>query len=137
MLPQQLRRSLTWDQGAEMAQLPSYGSTPACRSTSVTRRAHGSAAPTRTPTGCCAERRVPSHGQFPIQSEGPGAAHVVRAGRANLRRTGELLDRLLVGWPDTRELRAEMLECEHVGDRLTHDLIHQLYTTPPRPLGMT
>jgi len=56
---------------------------------------------------------------------------------ANLRRTGELLDRLLVGWPDTRELRAEMLECEHVGDRLTHDLIHQLYTTPPRPLLMT
>ena len=33
---------------------PNCGSTPACRCTSATRRAHGSAAPTRTPTGCCA-----------------------------------------------------------------------------------
>ena len=32
----------------------SCGSRPGCRSTSAIRRARGSAAPTRTPTGCCA-----------------------------------------------------------------------------------
>ena len=54
-----------------------------------------------------------------------------RAGE-NLRRTGELLDRLLTDWPDTSELREEILECEHVGDRITHDLIHHLRTARPR-----
>lgn len=54
-----------------------------------------------------------------------------RAG-GNLRHTGELLDRLLIGWPDAQELRGEILDCEHLGDLITHDLIHQLHTAPPR-----
>ena len=54
-LPEQLRRSLTWDQGAEMAYhaqlrvqagLPVYFCDP--------HAAPGSVAATRTPTGCCA-----------------------------------------------------------------------------------
>jgi len=52
-LPEQLRRSLTWDQGAERAHTPSCGSRLAWGSTSATRTARGSAARTRTPTGCC------------------------------------------------------------------------------------
>jgi predicted phosphate transport protein (TIGR00153 family) len=54
-----------------------------------------------------------------------------RAG-GNLRHTSELLDRLLKGWPDGQELRGEILDCEHLGDRITHDLIHQLLTGSPR-----
>lgn len=40
---------------------------------------------------------------------------------ANLRRTGELIDRLLIDWPESQELRGELLDCEHAGDRITHD----------------
>ena len=54
-----------------------------------------------------------------------------RAGR-NVQRTGELLDRLLTEWPESQELRAAILDCEHAGDRITHDLIHTLHTAPPR-----
>jgi IS30 family transposase len=51
-LPDQLRRSLTWDQGAEMPSTPSFGSTRACRSTSVIRTARGNEGRTRTRTAC-------------------------------------------------------------------------------------
>ena len=56
---------------------------------------------------------------------------ISRAGR-NVQRTAELLDRLLADWPESHELRAAILDCEHVGDRITHDLIHAVHTAPPR-----
>jgi IS30 family transposase len=61
-LPEQLRRSLTWDQGAEMAQHAQLQIDTAYRSTSAIRRARGSAARTRTPTGCYANtsRKAPT-----------------------------------------------------------------------------
>ena len=49
-----LRQSLTYDQGKEMARHAELAAQPACGSTSATRTAPGSAAPARTPTGCCA-----------------------------------------------------------------------------------
>src|SRR3954454_24076627 len=55
------------------------------------------------------------------------------AGR-NAVRGAELLERLLEHWPDKgAELRAEILEIEHEGDRITHDIIQRLnhsFVTP-------
>jgi len=52
-LPEVLRASLTWDQGPEMGKWKQV-SIDAATSTSATRTHPGSAAPTRTPTACCA-----------------------------------------------------------------------------------
>ncbi len=53
-LPEQLRRSLTWTRARRWPGTCSSPSTPAWPCTSVTPRARGSGAQTRTPTGCCA-----------------------------------------------------------------------------------
>jgi uncharacterized protein len=52
----------------------------------------------------------------------------------NAVRAAELLERLLEQWPDGgSELRAQIVDCEHDGDRLTHDIIQRLnhsFVTP-------
>src|ERR1700750_865223 len=49
-------------------------------------------------------------------------------------RAAELLERLLEHWPDAGpETLAEIVDCEHVGDRITHDIIQRLnhsFVTP-------
>ncbi len=47
--------------------------------------------------------------------------------------TGKL-DRLMRTWPDEHELRAEVKELEEEGDRITHDILHQLHATKFTPL---
>ena len=61
-LPEQLRRTLTWDQGAEMAQHTQLRVDTGLGSSSATPIVRGSAARTRTPTVCCAStsRRAPT-----------------------------------------------------------------------------
>ncbi|MFC5830668.1 IS30 family transposase [Nonomuraea insulae] len=53
-LPRHLLRSLTWDQGSEMGSHGAFTLETDVPVYSATRPAHGSAAPTRTPTACCA-----------------------------------------------------------------------------------
>jgi uncharacterized protein Yka (UPF0111/DUF47 family) len=45
----------------------------------------------------------------------------------NVTKAAVLLRDLLADWPDRPELAAELVDCEHDGDRLTHDIIHRLH----------
>lgn len=53
-LPASMRRTLTWDRGREIAGHRAITAATQTRSISANPAAPGSAAPTRTPTGCCA-----------------------------------------------------------------------------------
>ena len=44
----------------------------------------------------------------------------------NIVRAADLLERLLRDYPEARELAREILTCEHEGDRITHDIIHEM-----------
>ena len=55
------------------------------------------------------------------------------AGR-NILQAADLLDRLLSGYPESKDLAGEILECEHEGDRITHDIIDRLNHTFVTPI---
>jgi predicted phosphate transport protein (TIGR00153 family) len=44
------------------------------------------------------------------------------------------LDKLMREWPDDSGLRGEIKALEQAGDQLTHDILHQLYSTTVTPL---
>src|ERR1700744_5170622 len=52
----------------------------------------------------------------------------------NAVQIARLLDRLIADWPDRGELPAEILEVEHEGDRITHEIIKRLNSTFVTPL---
>ena len=56
-LPDQLVKTVTWDRGSEMVQYPASRWHWTRGSTSATRTHPGSAARTKTPTGCCVTGR--------------------------------------------------------------------------------
>jgi predicted phosphate transport protein (TIGR00153 family) len=55
------------------------------------------------------------------------------AGR-NIVTACDLLDRLLSDYPENKELAAEILDCEHEGDRIVHDIVHRLNQTFVTPI---
>ena len=51
----------------------------------------------------------------------------------NIVRATDLLDQMLRGYPERKDLAREILICEQEGDRITHDIIqrlHQTFVTP-------
>jgi uncharacterized protein len=44
-----------------------------------------------------------------------------------VKRATVLLRDLIADWPDRSSLAAELVDCEHEGDRVTHDIIHRLH----------
>jgi uncharacterized protein Yka (UPF0111/DUF47 family) len=52
----------------------------------------------------------------------------------NILRAAELLDQMLSGFPDSKDLAREILVCEHEGDRITHDIIQRLNQTFVTPI---
>ncbi|MGO9902533.1 MAG: DUF47 domain-containing protein [Solirubrobacteraceae bacterium] len=55
------------------------------------------------------------------------------AGR-NIEQAADLLEELLSGYPDSKDLAQEILACEHTGDRITHDIINRLNHTFVTPI---
>jgi predicted phosphate transport protein (TIGR00153 family) len=55
-------------------------------------------------------------------------------GGRNLEAVTQKLDRLMRGWPDEPGLRGEIKELEENGDRITHDILHSLYSVKVTPL---
>ncbi len=52
----------------------------------------------------------------------------------NVARAGELIEQLLADYPESAGLAAEIRDCEHEGDRLTHDVIQRLNHTFVTPI---
>jgi len=52
----------------------------------------------------------------------------------NILNASDLLDRLLSGYPDSKDLAQAILDCEHEGDRITHDIIQRLNQTFVTPI---
>lgn len=55
------------------------------------------------------------------------------AGR-NIARSADLLDQLLNGYPDNKSLAQDIRDCEHEGDRITHELIDRINHTEVTPI---
>jgi uncharacterized protein len=52
----------------------------------------------------------------------------------NMVRAASLLHELLNGWPDNKQLAGEILDLEHEGDRITHDIINRMNHTFVTPI---
>jgi predicted phosphate transport protein (TIGR00153 family) len=58
---------------------------------------------------------------------------LIRQAGENARRSTALLAQLLARWPDEDGERHDLVDCEHEGDRITHDIIHHLHKRSATP----
>jgi uncharacterized protein len=63
-----------------------------------------------------------------------GFYDLYRQAGANVEATTRLLQALIESWPDRPQLRDQIVDREHEGDRLTHDIIHELHRSSVSPL---
>lgn len=56
-----------------------------------------------------------------------------RAGE-NIVQAGALLSRMFAGFPESAALARDIRDCEHEGDRITHEIIHRLNQTFVTPI---
>jgi uncharacterized protein len=56
------------------------------------------------------------------------------AAATNIVRAAELLEKMLMDWPDSQSLSRDILVCEQEGDRITHDIIQRLNQTFVTPI---
>lgn len=52
----------------------------------------------------------------------------------NMARCADLLDEMLQGYPDSREMAAQIRDCEHEGDRITHQIFDRINHTSQTPI---
>jgi len=52
----------------------------------------------------------------------------------NIKRAAELLEQMLLDYPENSELAREILICEQHGDRITHDIVQRLNNTFVTPI---
>ncbi len=52
----------------------------------------------------------------------------------NILTAGDLLDRMLSDYPESKHLARDIRDCEHEGDRITHDIIDRLNHTFVTPI---
>jgi predicted phosphate transport protein (TIGR00153 family) len=52
----------------------------------------------------------------------------------NVLRAAELLEQLLAGYPDSRELATDVRDCEHTGDLIVHEVIDRLNHASVTPI---
>jgi uncharacterized protein Yka (UPF0111/DUF47 family) len=55
----------------------------------------------------------------------PRLLELFTASGRNVHRTAVLLRELLAGYPESNGVGAEIVECEHEGDRIAHDILHR------------
>jgi predicted phosphate transport protein (TIGR00153 family) len=58
---------------------------------------------------------------------------LLRQAGANIRRSTALLSQLISRWPEEDGERHDLVDCEHEGDRITHDIIHHLHRRSATP----
>jgi uncharacterized protein len=52
----------------------------------------------------------------------------------NILTAADLLDQMLSNYPDSKDLAREILDCEHEGDRIIHEIIDRLNHTFVTPI---